>query len=252
MEAVWIMTKTYMLITVFCILVTAGSGIFGQEEKNMTGKKICLYSGSGGELAENVGFALRKLDIAYDKLNGKDIGQGELESCSVLIIPGGYTKKAVNTLEGGGFTKIREFMAKGGGYIGICAGAYLASGRVNVSGKPDGVGVADIKNVRKSDSGMRRIHLKTHQITRGLKGGLKIYRQNGPEIVLPEGSKMNKVATYQNGKGAIVAGPYGKGKVVIFSPHPEGMKFRGIKPSPHSLQLFKNAIQFCGVKENEN
>jgi len=42
----------------------------------------------------------------------------------------------VSGLDKKGFEMIRKFVANGGGYIGICAGAYLAAPRVEIPGKP--------------------------------------------------------------------------------------------------------------------
>lgn len=67
-----------------------------------------------------------------------------------------------------GLDVIRDFVAEGGGYIGICAGAYLAAQIVIVPGEPEGLGIIDIKNVRRRGFGMRKIYLKEHPISKGL------------------------------------------------------------------------------------
>jgi len=58
-----------------------------------------------------------------------------------------------------------------------------------------------------------------------------------------------EVARYENGSSAIVTASLGKGKVVIFSPHPEGSITQGIKPKAATLRLLKNSIEFCKGKE---
>jgi len=154
----------------------------------------------------------------------------------------------VSGLDKKGFEMIRKFVTNGGGYIGICAGAYLAAPRVEIPGKPQGLGIIDIQNIRKKGIGTRKIYLKEHPITKGLKGELIIRYQNGPEILIKGEAK--EVARYENGSSAIVTASYGKGKVVIFSPHPEGSITQGIKPKPATLKLLKNSIEFC-IRSNK-
>lgn len=222
-----------------------GWGMYLKEREK---RKVCVYAGSGAELAKDVEFALNKLGISYDEVNEDEIKKGKLKSCPVLIIPGGYTKKSVNALSGQGFKMIREFVNNGGSYIGICAGAYLASEIVEVPGKPQGLGIIDIKNIRKSGRGMRKIYLQEHPIAKNLEKELEIYYQNGPEI-LAEG-KVKEVARYENKTLAVVTSFFGKGKVVIFSPHPEGSITQGVKPNPGTLGLLKNSIEFCLKNQN--
>ncbi len=205
---------------------------------------ICIYCGSGAILANDVEFALKELGISFKEIDEDDIKEGKLNDCSVLIIPGGYTEEYVNTLSEKGFEAIREFVFNnGGGYIGICAGAYLAAEQIEVPGKPQGLGIIDIQNIREGGTKMRKIYLKDHPITNGLGNELEIYYQNGPEIIA--NGKVKEVASYENGKSAIVVSSFGKGTIVIFSPHPEGCMTHGIKPTSETLELLKNSIEFC-------
>ncbi len=207
---------------------------------------VCLYAGPGAELAKDVEFALNELEVSYNEVNEDDIKKGTLENYLVLIIPGGYTKRAVSSLGGEGFEMIRKFVADGGGYIGICAGAYLAAQRVEVPGRPQGLGIIDIQNIRKEGMGIRKIYLKEHPITENLEKDVVIYYQNGPEILIK--GEVKEAATYENGSLAIVTASFGKGRVVLFSPHPEGSITQGIKPKAATLRLLKNSIEFCQGK----
>lgn len=105
-------------------------------DKEKEKSKLCIYCGSGAILANDVEFALNELEIPFIEIDEDDIKEGKLNDCSVLIIPGGYTEEYVNYLSKEGFDAIREFVFNGGGYIGICAGAYLAAEQVEVPGKP--------------------------------------------------------------------------------------------------------------------
>lgn len=51
---------------------------------------------------------------------------GHLPSFHVLVVPGGSAATDAKLLEPRGFNAIRSFVRAGGGYCGICAGAFLA------------------------------------------------------------------------------------------------------------------------------
>jgi biotin--protein ligase len=53
-----------------------------------------------------------------------------LQSCVVLIIPGGADLPYCRHLDGAGTRLIRRFVEDGGAFVGLCAGAYFASSRV--------------------------------------------------------------------------------------------------------------------------
>jgi len=72
---------------------------------------------------------------------------------------------------------------------------------------------------------------------------LTIRYQNGPDIIIQ--SEAEEVASYENGTTAIATAYYGKGKVIVFSPHPEGSITQGVMPTAEALQIFKNSIEFC-------
>ena len=48
----------------------------------------------------------------------------------VLVMPGGRDKPYQENLSGKGIEIIKNFVKRGGSYLGICAGAYFASDRV--------------------------------------------------------------------------------------------------------------------------
>ncbi len=210
------------------------------------GRRVCIYAGSGAVLAEDVELALDRLGIPHTRVNEFDVKAGQLEACSVLVIPGGYTKECALSLGEDGFERIREFVGNGGGYIGICAGAYLAPETVEVPGHPPGLGIIDIRNRRESGMGIRTIEVvkPDHPLAKGYKGTIKIWYQNGPMIEAGRG--VETIAVYRKGSAAVVCSAYGEGKVVIFSPHPEGSLNAGVDPQRMgTLNLLGNAISFA-------
>ena len=212
-------------------------------------KLVCVYAGDGAVLARDVEIALDKLETPYREVGEQAIRDGGLEHCSLLIIPGGYTAQYVDALGEEGFEQIREFVAVSGGYIGICAGAYIAARNVEVPGRPPGLGIIEIRNERKAGRGLRTIIMtKTvHPVVRGYEGKVDIWYQNGPMMKAGEG--VETLAVYEEGAAAIVCANHGQGRVVIFSPHPEGCLEGEVDPEKAgTLKLLESAIVFASRK----
>src|SRR3989339_1701214 len=66
------------------------------------------------------------------RCNADDVFSGGLNPASdVLIVPGGKDLNYCKDLNGKGTKIIREFVHKGGGYLGLCAGAYFGSREIS-------------------------------------------------------------------------------------------------------------------------
>lgn len=215
-------------------------------------KPVCVYAGSGAVLARGVEIALDKLAIPYRRVDEQDIRGGGLEDCSLLIVPGGYTARYVDALGEEGFGQIRKFVSGGGGYIGICAGAYIAARNVEVPGRPSGLGIIEIRNEREAGRGLRTITIARpeHPVVKGYAGKVGIWYQNGP--MMEAGQGVETLAVYGEGGAAIVCSAYGQGRVVIFSPHPEGSLEEGVDPEKAgTLKLLENAVGFASQSEGQ-
>lgn len=91
--------------------------------------------------------------------------------------------------------------------------------------------------------GLRRILIikDEHPVVKGCGKQLEIWYQNGPMMKAGEGVEV--LATYEGGTAAIVCSNYGQGKVVIFSPHPEGSLEGGVDPEEiGTLKLLEDTI----------
>jgi glutamine amidotransferase PdxT len=233
-------------------LVVSGCTALPEGDKETMDKLVCVYAGTGAVLAEDVEVALDKLALPYREMGERDIRGGRLGDCSLLIVPGGYTAKYVDALGEEGFEQIREFVAGGGGYIGICAGAYIAARNVEVPGHPPGLGIIEIENERRAGRGIRTITVAQpeHPVVNGYEGKVDIWYQNGP--MMKAGKGVETLAVYEEGGAAIVCATYGEGKVVIFSPHPEGSLEGGVDPEKAgTLKLLENAVVFASKPEGQ-
>lgn len=66
-------------------------------------------------------------DIAVSTISLASLLAGGLEAHTCLCVPGGFAPNYASRLGDRGFRIICEFVQAGGGYLGVCAGAYLAS-----------------------------------------------------------------------------------------------------------------------------
>ncbi len=176
-------------------------------------------------------------DIKLTLVKGKDITDGCLKDYDVVIFSGGSGSKEAEAIGEKGRENVRQFVRNGGGYIGICAGAYLAC-----SGFSWGVGVINAKTV--SSKWMRgKGNVEIEVTPDGSKiVGLAAKKQeiryaNGP-IIKPDTRAdlpayepiaffRTELAEHDSPKGAMVNTPaivranFGKGRVITSSPHPE-------------------------------
>ena len=193
-------------------------------------------SGSGPDRLESIlsdvaGFDLRQVCAT-------DVRTGALEQFDVVIFPGGSGSKQARSLQPEGREAVREFVSSGGGYMGICAGAYLASRGYDWSlGIIDAIVIdrahwkrgTGIVQVQWNSDGRRSLgHERFDQ---------SIYYANGPlyapadDEYIPDYDVWAVYTTEINTNNApdgimletpaIVFGEYGDGQVIAVGPHPE-------------------------------
>ena len=92
--------------------------------------RVAIYNstGTGGSSAYKVERCLPGSD-GFDsrRVTATCIRSGALDQFDVVVFPGGSGSGTAKALKEAGRKKVREFIRGGGGYLGICAGAYLAT-----------------------------------------------------------------------------------------------------------------------------
>lgn len=83
--------------------------------------------------------ALRSNNLPFEFIRSDDIKNGCLKNYKMLFVPGGWASNKMKTLGEKGISEIKNFVDKGGNYLGFCGGAGLAT--------LDGIGLLDIKRV---------------------------------------------------------------------------------------------------------
>jgi len=218
----------------------------------MERKRIAVYSGprnvSGGKVISR----LVELKTRFATIGKEDLVANDLGGYSAIVFPGGHSVQAGKK----GDTNVRDYVRGGGGFLGICAGLHYA---VDL-----GLLDVDLMYVRGGGHYRARV-IKRHPVTAGYKlvlvkrrrherwspvkyssvGRVVLRRGNGGLIV--PGKKVDVLVTYDDADtlAAVVAGTYGKGRVALFSPHPESSD----APTENSeeqdgFRLLVNALRF--------
>lgn len=204
--------------------------------------RLAIYKGKGSGAGGITNTANRAKLIPGARvtiLTGEQIAGGALTNAAfdAVAFTGGSGSGQSAGIGEQGLENVRKFVENGGGYLGICAGAYLAT-----SGYSWSLGIINAKTVSpKWRRGQGYLDLEVASdglpITGDVKGVFKCRYANGP-IVKPAGVPglpEYKVAAWfrseisLNGtpEGVQVNSPaalystYGKGRVFILSPHPE-------------------------------
>jgi glutamine amidotransferase-like uncharacterized protein len=172
------------------------------------------------------------------RVDADDIRNGALDGMDLLIQPGGSGSAQARTLKPEGCEKIKAFVKNGGGYVGICAGSYLASSYYPWSLHLLNADVVDSKHwargrgnvqLKLSDTGKTMLDLSADEVECMYHQGplLAPGHEKGLEPYEPVATFATEVAKngappgIMLGTTAIARGIYGKGHVVAISPHPE-------------------------------
>ena len=165
------------------------------------------------------------------RVGPEEIAAGALADFDLTIFPGGSGSKEAAAIGEHGRRQVKAFVEGGGGYLGICAGAYLCT-----SGFDWGLKILDARTVSpkwQRGRGMVQIELTAEgqQILGDRPGLLEVrYRPAGVEalpdyqvlaLFRTELAEHGSPAGAMTSSPAIAAGRCGEGRVVFVSPHPE-------------------------------
>lgn len=177
-------------------------------------------------------------ELRVTKVDGNDIRGGKLTGFDVVLLPGGSGSGEAKSLEESGRKEIKSFVERGGGYLGICAGAYLASADYDWSlhildakvldRAHWARGVGDVE-VCLTAAGQKLLGASSDRETILYWQGPLLAPAGKPEIAdfetlgtfATEIAKNGAPTGVMIGTTAIARGSFGAGRVFCFSPHPE-------------------------------
>lgn len=221
-------------------------GLFGDCNRVFADEPIEVAVFEGNGVGPSVEQLIEALQMDYDRkitvrrITADAIRAGELSNVNVVVHPGGSGSRQGKALGEEGRKAVRSFVRDGGGYLGVCAGAYLGTNDYTWS-----LNLIDAKSVD-------RAHWRrgTGTVTTKLApAAARLFSQDGEavELFFGQGPLLGRrewdnadVPDYQSlavyetevaengapkgimkGTSAIVRGRYGSGRVFIFSAHPE-------------------------------
>jgi len=227
--------------------------------------RVAIYDHSDGSASGPLNlmqFLTVENGFVCQRISPKEIQTGVLKDFDVLIMPGGSGSLQSKKLEETGRKNVIEFVKSGGGYVGICAGSYLATSQYSwslglVNARVwDRVhwarGTGDVA-LSMTPSGRQLLDAKQPELfvyygqgpllvpdTKADLPGYEVLAIYKTEVALkgaPEGSMV--------GTHAIIRTMYKNGRVICFSPHPEkqggpqelmtaGVKWAANRCKPHS------------------
>lgn len=211
-------------------------------------------------------------EYLLEQLTPEELQAGRLldGSFAALIVPGGDIFEVQHYVGRAGGEAINEFVHAGGGYVGSCCGAFLAT-RVGYAGAQEDFGMLHIGCEFYVGKGEAHCHLTSMgRAILGIgatdfAGTLQLYYANGQTFTPAEGDRAHprmgtlrravpllQVTKYMLERSqdeffkaggveryAACAGCFGSGRIILFGPHPESTA----RPYGHTLVL--GAVRWC-------
>ena len=213
------------------------------EVRPVAGRKlrVALYSdvGSvkGGDNVEKC-LAFEPAGFEATRVTAEQIRKGVLHDFDVFVAGGGSGSKIAEALQPEGREQIKAFVRDGGGYLGICAGAYLATSDYKWSLHILNAKVIDRAHWNRGGGEVTLALSEAGQQLLGVSGSQFVCTYNQGPLLAPDDKEglpaFTSLATFASeiakkgaptgvmvGTIAIATADYGQGRVAVISPHPE-------------------------------
>ena len=230
-----------LVVAVFCGCSTTKVDATTHATPPVATLKVGVYADRGpGGIGAVEWFRLveESPDMQLKLLDGASVRAGGLSGLDVLVMPGGSSMAEFESLGTNGVAKMKDFIRKGGGYIGTCAGCCLLMDgpkkRANVipwntkGSEPDLL----FPRFKLTDAGRAALNITNKTVVMRYHGGPFMW----PTTNKIEGANFELWGTFDSeatfkgslnkkksmyGAAAIVGGTYGKGRVFVTAAHPE-------------------------------
>lgn len=234
------------------VSLSSGSFVVAQQNARIN---VALFIDRGTDASEFTKEFKRSEDAAmtFENVDSDDIRSGMLRNFDAIVIPGGSASEESASLGPEARAEIQRFVRDGGIYMGVCAGAYLASQQ-----REHDLGLLPLTTVdsahwyRVDDGTPVDVELTPEGMEIfGIRSrNIQLVYENGPifapQPVSPD-PNLRPLAFFRSevvanggtrgvmlGAPAIVLSKYGRGSVLVLSPHPE--ETPGLKQSEvHAL-----------------
>lgn len=218
---------------VVAVVLVAAAGVTAQRPRTVT---VAVLEAPGvGE--EALASAVAAIDGARGmqarRVTPDEVRTGALDGAAVALFTGGRGSVQGRMLGEDGRERVRAFVRGGGGYVGICAGAYMA---LQGSAEFHKIGIVAGRHAT-GDAWIRGI-APIRVAPRDGTAALELHYANGP-LIAPEAiagiapfvalasfdgevylDEQGTHAGEMRGMPAVVASSLGRGRIVLFSPNP--------------------------------
>jgi Biotin-protein ligase, N terminal len=209
----------------------------GQNQTPLASSGILVFNGTGTTWGDRTALEYvitNNLRLDYDTVDSACLNKmsvANLYAYKLLIIPGGNSitigKNISTTATANIKTAVRTY---GLHYLGVCAGAFLASW-AGSSGYND-IYLLDndiwFDLFRDSSCGTNNILLTSETLSLADGSTIAVYWEDGPQLTPQQGGPWGTVvAKYPNGQPAIIQGLAGKGWTLLQGVHPEAPRSWG-------------------------
>ncbi len=234
-----------------------------------TPETVALYSDEGcwSESVQAAERMFQWMGYTVTLVNADYIKNGRLDNSNILCVPGGDMYQYAQSLSPEGMENIRGFIRNGGGYIGICGGAYFASEKVIWQG--DQLPMTSLRLFSGTAEGPRNeiapcpdyamckvnTVAPAHPITQSEPDSAWMLYYWGPMLVPNEDANIVILGEYDSGnQAAMLALDYGRGRVFLIGTHPEieedserdGAEFADeLDDQGSDWDLMKKAVLWC-------
>lgn len=255
--------RALLLVTFVALGALAPAGRSEPPAKADKPVRVALYADAGA--AKTKGPAAEAVEktpgFEVTLVTAEDIRAGKLKDFRVLIQPGGSGGGQAKALGEEGRAKVKAFVKDGGGYIGICAGAYLASRSYDWSLHILDAEVVDRAHWARGTGDVElKFSPKGTDFFAAKKDKVTVYYGQGPLLAPGKDDAIpdyEELATYETeifskggakpgvmkGTTAAARGTFGSGRVFCWSPHPEKTD------SPEAKELFRKALRWTAGQE---
>ncbi len=202
--------------------------------------KVAIFDGKGAPNAgiENVAARIRSIpQVTVTRVKAEEWAIIDLKAFDLVVFSGGSGSAQAAAIGEAGRNNVREYVRGGGGYLGVCAGAYLACSNFTW-----GLGILNASTVSSKwqrGQGFMDVEIteEGRKLLGDVRGTFKVRYHNGP-IIKPAGRPdlpaytpvaffRTEIAEFGSPVGVMVNSPshalgtFGRGRVFISSPHPE-------------------------------
>lgn len=242
------------------------------DPERSEGIDVAMYDSAGASSngINNLWPLLSQADgISVVRVGPADLNAELLKPFEVVLFPGGSGSKQGRAIGEGGREVVRDFVKRGNGVVGICAGAFLCSSHYDWSLRVINTAVfnktIEIPGVgRKSmwyRGGAHQVQMELSESAAsvvGRTGSVAVRYQNGPIISVGTAKDLPKftplawfrseVSKYEPQKGTMINTPailianFGEGRVLSVSPHPEA--------TPGLESMIVNGVRWAAGQAN--